>query len=104
MPGDRIVALAVAPDRKLWWRSFSQPAPATLVVRGVGRPTSGRLLQGGERRAALRAYLARFPRSAGPIGVSDAESDGALDAATAAVVGFDLEPLSHVHGLLDVAE
>jgi len=104
MPGARIVALAVAPDRKLWWRSFSQPAPATLVVRGAERATGGRLLQGEERRAALRVYLARFPRAAGALGVSDAESDGALDAAAAAVVAFDLEPLPHVHGLLDVAE
>jgi hypothetical protein len=89
MPGERIVALAVAPDRKLWWRSFSQPAPATLVVRGVERAVSGRLLEGEERRAALRAYLARFPRAAGPLGVRDAGSDGALDAAAAAVVAFD---------------
>ena len=105
MPGDRIVVLAVAPDRKLWWRSFSQPAPATLVVRGAERAVSGRLLEGEERRAALRAYLARIPRAAGPLGVRDATSDEALDAAAAAVVAFDpLEPLAHVDGLLDVAE
>ena len=104
MPGDRIVALAVAPDRKLWWRSFSEPAPATLVVRGAERAVSGYLLEGEERRTALRAYLARFPRSAGPLGADDAESDGALDAAAAAVVAFDLEPLAHVQGLLDVTE
>ncbi len=90
LPGDRIVALAVAPDRKLWWRSFSPLAPATLVVRGSERAVSGRLLEGKERRAALRAYLARFPRAAGPLGVRDAESDAALDDAAAAVVAFDL--------------
>jgi hypothetical protein len=89
MPGDRIVALAVGADGKLWWRSFSQPGPATLLVRGVERAVSGRLLQGEERRAGLRAYLARFPRAAGPLGVPDGESDGALDAASAAVVAFD---------------
>ena len=44
MPGDRIVALAVAADGKLWWRSFSQPAPATLLVGGAERAVSGRLL------------------------------------------------------------
>jgi hypothetical protein len=90
MPGDRIVALAVGADGKLWWRSFSQPAAATLLVRGAERAVSGRLLQGEERRAALRAYLARFPRAAGPLGVRDADGDGAqLDAAAAAVVAFD---------------
>ena len=89
MPGDRIVALAVGADGKLWWRSFSQPTPATLLVRGAERAVSGRLLQEEERRAALRAYLARFPRAAGPLGVRDAEGDGALDAAAAAVVAFD---------------
>ncbi len=89
MPGDRIVALAVGADGKLWWRSFSQPSPATLLVRGAERAVSGRLLQGEERRAALRAYLARFPRAAGPLGVRDGEGDGPLDAAAAAVVAFD---------------
>ncbi len=89
MPGDRIVALAVGADGKLWWRSFSQPGPATLLVRGAERAVSGRLLQGEERRAGLRAYLARFPRTAGPLGVRDGESDGALDAVSAAVVAFD---------------
>jgi hypothetical protein len=89
MRGDRVVALAVGADGKLWWRSFSQPTPATLLVRGAERAVSGRLLQGEERRAALRAYLARFPRAAGPLGVRDAEGDGALDAAAAAVVAFD---------------
>ena len=89
MPGDRIVALAVGADGKLWWRSFSQPASAKLLVRGAESAVSGRLLEGEERRAALRAYLARFPRAAGPLGVRDAEGDGGLDAAAVAVVAFD---------------
>jgi hypothetical protein len=89
MPGGRVVALAVGADGKLWWRSFSQPSPATLLVRGTERAVNGRLLQGDERRAALRAYLVRFPRSAGPLGVRDGEGDGQLDAAVAAVVAFD---------------
>jgi len=89
MPGDRIVALAVAADGKLWWRSFSRLSPATLLVRGTERAVSGRVLQGEERRAALRAYLERFPRAAGPLGVRDGAGDGPLDAALAAVVAFD---------------
>ena len=89
MPGERVVALAVGADGKLWWRSFSQPSPATLLVRGTERAVSGCLLQGEERRAALRAYLVRFPRAAGPLGVRVGEGDGPLDAAVAAVVAFD---------------
>lgn len=88
-PGDRIVALAVRAHGKLWWQSFSQPARATLLVRGAERAVSGRLLQGEERRAALRAYLVRFPRAAKAVGVGDARADAALDAAPAAVVAFD---------------
>ena len=89
MADDRIVALAVGADGKLWWRSFSRPSPATLLVRGTERGVSGRLLHGEERRVALRAYLARFPRAGGPLGVRDGEGDGPLDAADAAVVAFD---------------
>ena len=85
MPGDRVVALAVGADGKLWWRSFSEPGPATLVVRGAQRsPAADRF-----RSLALRAYLARCPRAAGPLGVRDGEGDGPLDAAAAAVVAFD---------------
>ena len=89
LPGERIVALAVGPERKLWWRSFADPAPATLVVRRNERSVTGRLLDGEARRTALRAYLARFPRAAGPLGVDEARSDDALDGAPAAVVAFD---------------
>ena len=88
-PEGRIVAVAVRPQRKLWWRSFVEPARAELLVRGERRTTSGRVLEGEERRAAVRAYLARFPRAAGSLGVTRGAGDGELDAADAAVVAFD---------------
>ena len=69
MPDGRIVALAVQPERKLWWRSFVEPTPATILVRGSDRAVTGRLLQGDERRAALRAYVSPFPRAKRPLGL-----------------------------------
>ena len=89
LPRERIVVLAVGPERKLWWRTFADPAPATLVVRRTERSVTGQLLDGEARRAALRAYLARFPRAVGPLGVDEGWTDDALDAAPAAVVAFD---------------
>ena len=89
--GTRVVALAAHPERKQWWRTFRQSAPATLVVRGERRAVQGRLLAGAERRAALRSYLAARPRTAGPLRARGAPTDGAHDAVPAAVVAF--EPL-----------
>ena len=88
-PAGRIVTLAVRPERKRWWRSFVRPTDASLLVAGASRGVTGRLLDGEERRASLRAYLARFPRAAGPLGLSGPPDDEALDAAPAAVVAFD---------------
>jgi hypothetical protein len=84
-----IVALAVRPERKLWWRSFAEPSPAVLLVAGVERPVTGCVLAGEKRRAAMRTYLDRFPRSAGPLGLRGDPSDDAVDGAPAAVVAFD---------------
>jgi len=64
MADGSIVALAVKPDRKLWWRSFLAPAPATLTLRGEPVEASGRLVEDEARARALEAYVARFPRSA----------------------------------------
>jgi hypothetical protein len=85
----RVVALAAHPERKQWWRTFRKPAPATLLVRGERRVLEGRLLEGDERRAALRIYLARNHRSARPLGVGEAPTDVALDGVSAAIVAFE---------------
>lgn len=87
--GDRIVTLAVRPERKHWWRTFRRPGRATLLLRGEPCMVEGRLLDGEERRTALRAYLEARPRAAGSLGLSRAPVDGELDAAPAAVVAFD---------------
>ena len=59
-----VVALAVHPDGKLWWRSFAEPADATLTLRGARMPVVGSLADGSVRDRALAAYVGRYPRSA----------------------------------------
>jgi hypothetical protein len=59
-----VVAVAVRPERKLWWRSFRQPADARLTMRGRAVDVRGALATGDTREEALAAYLARYPRSA----------------------------------------
>ena len=59
----RIVAVAVRPGRKLWWRSFEEPAPATLTLRGIRIEACGVLATGREREHARAAYVERHPRS-----------------------------------------
>jgi len=88
-PDGRVVALAVRPERKLWWRSFAEPSRAVLRVARTDRAVTGHVLQGQERRAAARTYLERFPRARGPLGLGDEPDDEALDGAPAAVVAFD---------------
>ncbi|MCZ7587718.1 MAG: hypothetical protein M5U27_02405 [Gaiella sp.] len=60
----RLVAIAVPPDRKLWWRSFEEPRDARLELRGHAVRIVGRLAEGGARDEASAAYATRFPRSA----------------------------------------
>lgn len=84
------MTLAMRPERKQWWRTFGDPTDASLLVAGAGSAVNGRLLDGEERRAALRVYLARSPRAAGALGLRAEPDDAALDAAPAAVVAFEL--------------
>ena len=60
----RLVALAVRPERKLWWRSFVEPSLATVTLRSERREATGVVAEGVDRELALGAYLARYPRSA----------------------------------------
>jgi hypothetical protein len=87
--GDRIVALAVRPERKQWWRAFTERRPASILLAGDTLPVTGIVLDGAERREALRAYVARFPRAAGSLRLGREAVDDALDRAPAAVVAFD---------------
>lgn len=63
-PAGELVALAVRPGRKDWWRSFAPAGPATLTVRGARTAAEGVLALGERRETARAAYLCRYPRSA----------------------------------------
>ena len=65
LDGARFVAIAVRPERKLWWRSFAEPRDAELLLRGARVPVVGIVGDGRLRDEAVDAYRARYPRSAG---------------------------------------
>ncbi|HEX6724761.1 MAG TPA: hypothetical protein VF073_05910 [Gaiella sp.] len=58
-----LVALAVEPSRKRWWRAFAEPRRAVVLLRGHRREVVGRLAEGPLRDGARSAYAARYPRS-----------------------------------------
>lgn len=60
----RLVALAVEPAGKQWWRSFVEPRRAVVLHRGQRHELVGTLAEGTARDAAREAYAARYPRSA----------------------------------------
>jgi hypothetical protein len=62
--GSDLVVLVGRGDSKTWWRNFRTPRPASVTLRGVERPvTVGTIEDAHARVAALRTYLARFPRT-----------------------------------------
>jgi hypothetical protein len=61
---DAVVAVAVQPQRKLWWRSFARPAAAVRRLAGSDVAAVGARVEGASRERALAAYVARFPGSA----------------------------------------
>jgi hypothetical protein len=65
MRDGRIVALAVEPRGKEWWRSFAVPRPATITLRGSRLSVRGALTEGETREDALDDYVARHRRSRG---------------------------------------
>ena len=64
MADGRLAAVAVRPERKLWWRSFRVPSDATLTLRGDPVEVRGAMVEGAERDAALAAYVERHRRTA----------------------------------------
>lgn len=60
----RLVALAVEPAGKQWWRSFVGPRRAVVLHRGQQHEVVGSLAEGTARDGAAAAYRARYPRSA----------------------------------------
>ena len=59
-----LVAVAVRPERKQWWRSFAEPAAASVLLRGTTVDVVGALASGAARASVLARYDARYPRGA----------------------------------------
>jgi hypothetical protein len=61
--GDRLVVLVGGADHKLWWRSFTQPHPLQVLLRGEVRTGTGRIVAASTpgRAEAAAIYAARFP-------------------------------------------
>ena len=71
-----LVVVALRPNRKLWWRSVTESAPVSIVLRGDRRTGTANLAKGPERAAALGAYaggsgrIARVARDAAVVVVT----------------------------------
>ncbi len=61
--GDRLVVLVGGADHKRWWRSFTQPHPVRVLLRGVVRTGTGHIVadRAAGRAEAAAAYATRFP-------------------------------------------
>ena len=62
-----IVVLALS-DGKLWWRSFTRAAPATVTLRGAQVTVSGAVVDDARRDVAVAAYLERHRYAALRVG------------------------------------
>ena len=60
----RLVVVALRPERKLWWRSVTESAPVSVVLRGDRRSGTASLVEGHERDAALGAFAGESSRIA----------------------------------------
>jgi hypothetical protein len=61
--GEELVVLVAGADEKRWWRTFVQPAPVRVLLRGVVRSGVGRVVAAGAvgRSEAAVGYGARYP-------------------------------------------
>jgi hypothetical protein len=61
--GDRVVVLVGGAENKRWWRNFIRPTEVRVLLRGVTRTGTGRVVGPGapERREAATVYASRFP-------------------------------------------
>jgi F420H(2)-dependent quinone reductase len=59
-----LVAVAVRPERKQWWRSFAEPTPAAVLLRGTTVDVVGALASDETRAGAVARYDAANPRGA----------------------------------------
>jgi hypothetical protein len=61
--GEQLVVLVGGADSKRWWRSFTQPHPLRVLLRGVVRTGTGHVIASGAagRVEAASVYATRFP-------------------------------------------
>jgi hypothetical protein len=68
--GQDLYIVPAQPDRKVWWRNLRQPARVRLCLQGHDLEGTATATSDPEAVAAgLRRYLARYPRTAKPLGV-----------------------------------
>lgn len=63
LPDGRLVAVALRPAEKQWWRAFAERAAASVRLRGATASVTGLVTSGASRDEALAAYVARYGRS-----------------------------------------
>lgn len=78
-----LVVVSGQASTKRWWRNLRTPTPVTVTLAGRTREGIATLLEAepDARGRALRAYLARFPKAARPLGLARSMSDAELGAA-----------------------
>ena len=61
--GDRVIVLVGGAERKRWWRNFTRPTRVRVLLRGVTRHGTGRVVgpHASERVEAAAVYAARYP-------------------------------------------
>lgn len=59
--GDRLVIVAGRADGKRWWRNFTEPMPAEVLLDGTWHQCDLAVAGERDREAAVPAYSARFP-------------------------------------------
>ena len=52
----RLASVALRPESKDWWRTFREPSPASLTVRGSTQAVTGALTDAHERVSVLARY------------------------------------------------
>jgi hypothetical protein len=74
------------PDRKVWWRNLRQPTPVRLRLQGHDLEGTATASSDPEAIApGLRRFLARYPKTARPLGVR-LGANGAVTASRPLVV------------------
>ena len=63
LPDGRLVAVALRPEEKLWWRAFADPGRAAATLRGRAVDVTGVVAAGASREEARAAYVRRYRRA-----------------------------------------